>query len=83
MQLRVLCTSDGLIVSLARHQEAVVGDFGRRPPRIAVQPGEGQHVAIVDLDAMWAQRSLTEIHRAFEVAEGADGCSLRERGGKA
>ena len=83
MQLRVLYTSDGLIVSLARHQEAVIGDSGRRPPRIAVQPGEGQHVAIVDLDAMWAQRSLTEIHRAFEVVESSDGCSLRERGGQA
>ncbi|MGB7963818.1 MAG: hypothetical protein WCF12_12805 [Propionicimonas sp.] len=79
MKLTVLYQADGLIVSLLRLAAAVSGEDGPRPPQIAIEPGAGQRVAIVEVDAAWDQRPLADIHRAFVVVEDSEGVRLSRR----
>ncbi len=78
MMLTVLYQADGLIVSLMRLAPAP-GEAGPRPPQLAVEPGPGQRVAIVEVDAAWDERPLADIHRAFVVAEDSEGVRLTQR----
>jgi len=80
MRLSVLYTTDGRILSLARAAETDTRDASGMPsPRIAVEPAEGERVAVVDVDSAWDRRPLAEIHQAFTIADGADGPYLRAR----
>ena len=80
MRLRVLFATDGGIVSLVRFAAADTQDVSGRPsPQIAVEPAEGDRVAIVDVEPAWDRRRLAEIHQAFRVADGPDGPSLCAR----
>ncbi len=83
MAFSVIYGTDGCIVSLARFAAADIRDVSGLPaPLLAVEPVEGQQVAILDVDPAWEGRPLADIHQAFTVADGADGPYLRARDGK-
>ena len=80
MRLSVHYSSDGHIVSIMRSAATATPDVSGSPsPGIAVEPAEGERVALVEVDSAWDQRPLAEIHHAFTVAHGANGPYLRPR----
>ena len=80
MRLSVLYSTDGRIVSIMRSATADTLDVSGIPsPDIAIEPAEGERVAVVDIDPAWDRRPLAEIHQAFTVVDGANGPYLRSR----
>jgi hypothetical protein len=80
MQLSVHYSTQGRIVSIVRAVATDTPDVsGLLSPSIAVEPGQGERVALVDVDSAWDQRPLAEIHQAFTVVEGANGPYLHPR----
>jgi hypothetical protein len=80
MRLSVLYSSDGRIVAIMRSAASDTPDVPEMPsPKIAVEPAEGDRVALVDLDSAWDRRPLAEIHQAFTVVDGGNGPYLRPR----
>ncbi len=80
MQLSVHYATDGRIMSIRRTAATDPPDVSGTPsPSIAVEPAEGERVALVDLDSAWDQRPLAEIHQAFTVVDGANGPYLHPR----
>ena len=81
MKIQVLFREDGRIVSVSRvttWQET--DDRGIPPLRSGPEPRDGQHVAIVAVDAMWEGRSLREIHERFRIVDDERGVRLVEQG---
>jgi hypothetical protein len=80
VRLSVLYSPDGRIVSMMRSPATDTQDVSGMPsPEIAVEPAEGERVALLDVDSSWDRRPLAEIHQAFTVVDGADGPYLRLR----
>ena len=78
MRLSVHYSTDGRILSILRSEATDTPEVSGMPsPEIAVEPKEGERVAFVDVDSAWDRRPLAEIHRAFTVADGANGPYLR------
>lgn len=78
MKLIVLYREDGRIVALSRVPQTTRDDSGVSTPRSGVEPGEGQHVAIVDLEAAWQDRPLATIHQRCTIVRDGDRVRLRE-----
>lgn len=83
MKLVVLYEEDGRIVSLSRVATRTQRDERGIPPlRSGAEPGEGQRMAIVDVDPAWGDRPLAEIHQQFVVVRRGEEVSLRRHGAK-
>lgn len=83
MKLIVLYREDGRIVALSRMPETTRDDDGIPTPRSGVEPGEGQRVAIVELEPAWQDRSLAAIHQGCAILHDGDRVRLHERGERA
>lgn len=81
-QLTVLYRDDGRIVSLSRVAAQRAGGDGVPMMRSGVEPGEGQKIAVVEMDRAWRDRPLADIHRHFVVVAKGGTATLRERGSK-
>jgi hypothetical protein len=83
MKLTVLYREDGRIVSLSRvGAQTPRDDRGVAPLRSGVAPGNGQRSAIVDVDPVWGDRPLAEIHRHFVVVHDGGEVRLQRRSAK-
>lgn len=83
MKLIVLYRDDGRIVALSRAPQSARDDAGIPTPRSGVEPGEGQRVAIVELEAAWKDRPLATIHQRCIVVHDGDRVGLHEHGERA
>lgn len=83
MQLIVLYREDGRIVALSRMAPTARDEAGMPTPRSGAEPGDGQRVAIVELEPAWRDRPLAEIQRHCTVVHDGDRVRLRERGEQA
>jgi hypothetical protein len=87
VKLRVLYAEDGHIVSLCWVRDGAGQDDaaspappGHRPElRCGIEPGKGQRVALVDVDASWHDCRLSELHQRFTVADHGQGARPVER----
>lgn len=83
MKLTVLYRPDGRIIALSRVPQSTRDEAGIPTPRSGVAPGEGQRVAIVELEPGWQDRPLTTIHQRCTVVQDGDQVRLRDRGERA
>jgi len=83
VKLIVLYRQDGRIVALSRVPQTTRDDAGIPTPRSGVEPGEGQRVAIVELEPAWQDRPLATIHKRFSVVHDGDRVGLQERSDRA
>lgn len=83
MQLIVLYRADGRIVALSRIAPTVRDEAGIPTPRSGVEPGEGQRVAIVELEPSWHDRPLADIQQHCTIVHDGDRVRLHERGERA
>jgi hypothetical protein len=82
VKLTVLYREDGRIVSVSRVAKRQAHDDGVPMMRSGVEPGQGQKVAVVEIDRAWHDRPLADIHQHFVVAQKGGNPTLRERGSK-
>ena len=83
MKLIVLYREDGRIVALSRIAQTVRDEAGIPTPRSGVEPGEGQRVAIVELEPAWHDRPLADIQQHGTIVHDGDRVRLHERGERA
>jgi len=83
MKLIVLYREDGRIVALSRIAPTVRDEAGMPTPRSGVEPGEGQRVAIVELEPAWHDRPLAAILQRCTVVHDGDQVRLHECGERA
>jgi hypothetical protein len=80
VKLIVLYREDGRIVALCRVSQSGRDDAGIPTPRSGVEPGEGQRVAIVELEASWQDLPLAIIHQRCTVVTDGDRVRLHDHG---
>lgn len=83
MQLIVVYRADGRIVALSRIAQPVRDEAGIPTPRSGVEPGEGQRVAIVELEPAWHDRPLADIQQRCTIVHDGDQVRLHEHGERA
>ena len=83
MKLIALYRQDGRIIALSRVPQRTGGDAGIPMLRSGVAPGDGERVAIVDLEPSWEHQPLTAIHERFTIVDDGERTRLRERGERA
>jgi hypothetical protein len=79
VRLIVLYREDGRIIALSRVPQTTRDDVGIPIPRSGVAPGEGQRVAIVELEPPWQDRPLATIYRQCTIVHDGDRVRLHER----
>jgi hypothetical protein len=79
VKLIVLYREDGRIVALSQVPQATSADTGIPTPRSGVKPGDGQRVAIVELEPAWQDRPLESIHQYCTIVQDGDRIPLHER----
>jgi hypothetical protein len=79
VKLIVLYREDGRIVALSRVPQTTRDEAGIPTPRSGVEPGEGQRVAIVELEPAWQDRPLATIHQRCTIVHEGDRVRLHER----
>jgi hypothetical protein len=79
MQLIVLYREDGRIVALSRVAQSGRDEAGVPTPRSGAAPGEGQRLAVVELEPAWNDRPLADIQQHCTLVHEGDRARLRER----
>ncbi len=79
MRLSILYAADGSILAAARAAAARSAETPAGVPEVTLRPGEGQRLALLEVDPAWEQRPLAELHAAFSVVEGSEGARLQPR----
>ena len=83
MQLIVLYREDGRIVALSRVAQPGRDEAGVPTPRSGAAPGEGQRLAVVELEPAWHDRPLADIQQHCTLVHEGDRVRLHERGDRA
>ena len=79
MQLIVLYREDGRIVALSRVARPGRDEAGVPTPRSGAAPGEGQRLAVVELEPAWHDRPLADIQQHCTLVHEGDRVRLQER----